>query len=75
MVLLAASIAMTCLGARADVKGQYAGWSDWEVLAVVKVWLADMMVSRAALDRGDTDYPCSCERLFPAAPCLPARKY
>ena len=28
---------MTCLGARADVKGQYAGWSDWEVLAVVWV--------------------------------------
>ena len=53
----AAGIAMTCFGARADVKGQYAGWSDWEVLAVVKVWLADMMVSRAALDRGDTEYP------------------
>ena len=33
-----------------------------------------MMVSRAALDRGDTEYPCSHERCFSAAPCLPARK-
>ena len=70
-----AIIAMSCSGARADVKGQYAGWSGRVVLAVVWAWQADMMVSRAALDRGDTDYPCFCERLFSAAPCLPARDF
>ena len=34
----AVSITLSCSGARADVKGQYAGWSDRYVLATVWVW-------------------------------------
>ena len=50
-----------------------AGRTGWFLLLSGFGWLISK-VSRAALDRGDTEYPCSYERLFPAAPCLPARK-